>query len=71
MCVSKYTKTLLCRVHQNQSVNRMPSKNLAVVFGPTLMKFSNGNEEQQMRDMIQTIDFIILQSHILFADYNI
>lgn len=49
----------------------MPSKNLAVVFGPTLMRFAkNGNEEQQTRDMIYTLDFIILQSHNLFADYS-
>jgi hypothetical protein len=62
------------RVHQNHSINRMPSKNLAVVFGPTLMRFNSsttaaGQEEQQMRDMIDTVDFIILQSHNLFADY--
>lgn len=48
----------------------MTSKNIAVVFGPTLMKLIAGNEEQQMRDMINTVDFIILQSHILFADYS-
>lgn len=47
----------------------MTSKNLAVVFGPTLMRFISGNEEQQMHDMINTLDYIILQSHILFADY--
>jgi hypothetical protein len=48
----------------------MPSKNLAVVFGPTLMRFTVGNEEQQMRDMINTVEYVILQSHILFADYS-
>jgi hypothetical protein len=48
----------------------MTSKNLAVVFGPTLMRFIAGNEEQQMCDMINTLDYIILQSHILFADYH-
>jgi hypothetical protein len=48
----------------------MTSKNLAVVFGPTLMRFKNhGNEEQQMNSMIQTVDFIISQSHMLFADF--
>ncbi|RCI04186.1 hypothetical protein CU098_003904 [Rhizopus stolonifer] len=56
----------LRRVHQNNSANRMPSKNLAVIFGPTLMRFTAGNEEQQMRDMIDTVDYIILQSHLLF-----
>lgn len=48
----------------------MTSKNIAVVFGPTLMRYIAGNEEQQMKDMINTVDFIILQSHILFADYS-
>jgi hypothetical protein len=47
----------------------MPSKNLAVVFGPTLMRFTVGNEEQQMRDIINTLYYFILQSNILFADY--
>ncbi|EIE86466.1 hypothetical protein RO3G_11177 [Rhizopus delemar RA 99-880] len=60
-------------VHENQAINRMPSKNLAVVFGPTLMRFTGdiviGNEEKQTHEMINTVDFIIMQSHILFADY--
>lgn len=60
-----------CRVHENQSINRMPLKNLAVVFGPTLLRCHHtGNEEQQMREMIDTVEFIIQQSHILFADYS-
>lgn len=58
------------RVQQNYTHNRMTSKNLAVVFGPTLMRFIAGNEEQQMNDMINTVEYIILQSHILFADYH-
>ncbi|KAI8992126.1 Rho GTPase activation protein [Mycotypha africana] len=57
----------LKRVHQHQSTNRMNSRNLAVVFGPTLMRCSNG--DQRMQDIIQTVDFLIQQSHILFADY--
>lgn len=64
---------LFFRVHENQAINRMPSKNLAVVFGPTLMRFTGdiviGNEEKQTHEMINTVDFIIMQSHILFADY--
>lgn len=48
----------------------MPLKNLAVVFGPTLLRFVAGNDEQQMREMIDTVEFIIQQSHILFADYS-
>ncbi|KAI8883238.1 RhoGAP-domain-containing protein [Backusella circina FSU 941] len=60
----------LKRVHQHHSLNRMTSKNIAVVFGPTLMRFKNhGNEEHQMNSMIQTVDFIIAQSHMLFADF--
>jgi hypothetical protein len=69
-CTIKFLVQHLKRVHQNHSINRMPSKNVAVVFGPTLMRFKPGNEEQQMRDMINTVDFIILQSHNLFADYS-
>lgn len=58
------------RVHQHAISNKMTSTNLAVVFGPTLMRFVAGNEEHQMKEMIQTVDFIILQSHILFAEYS-
>lgn len=57
-------------MHQHSATNKMTSTNLAVVFGPTLMRFIAGNEEQQMKEMIQTVDFIILQSHILFAEYS-
>ncbi|KAI8352875.1 Rho GTPase activation protein [Choanephora cucurbitarum] len=64
----KYLMEHLRRVHQNHTINRMPSKNLAVIFGPTLMRFTAGNEEQQMRDMIDTIDFFILHSHVIFAE---
>ncbi|KAI9482875.1 MAG: Rho GTPase activation protein [Benjaminiella poitrasii] len=71
-CTIKYLVQHLKRVHQMQHVNRMPSKNLAIVFGPTLMRFTTtlADDERQMHDMIQTIEFIILQSHILFADYS-
>lgn len=55
------------RVHQNQSVNLMSSRNLAVVLGPTLMQFNSVNEESEQA--IQTIELMILQSHILFANY--
>ncbi|CAO3661778.1 unnamed protein product [Rhizopus stolonifer] len=72
-CTTKYLIQHLRRIHDNQAVNRMPSKNLAVVFGPTLMRFIGdiviGNEENQMHEMIDTVDFIIMQSHVLFADY--
>ncbi|KAG0749868.1 hypothetical protein G6F62_008073 [Rhizopus arrhizus] len=72
-CTTKYLVQHLRRVHENQAINRMPSKNLAVVFGPTLMRFTGdiviGNEEKQTHEMINTVDFIIMQSHILFADY--
>lgn len=50
----------------------MNSKNLAVVFGPTLMRLNDDeteNKERQTHEMIDTIEFIILQSHTLFADY--
>jgi hypothetical protein len=48
----------------------MPAKNIAVVFGPTLMRFDNdGNEESQMSNMIKTVEFIIDQSHVLFANF--
>ncbi|KAG2208650.1 hypothetical protein INT47_007748 [Mucor saturninus] len=69
-CTIKFLVQHLKKIHQNHAINKMTSKNIAVVFGPTLMKFVAGNEEQQMRDMINTVDFIILQSHILFADYS-
>ncbi|KAI8887601.1 RhoGAP-domain-containing protein, partial [Backusella circina FSU 941] len=69
-CTIKFIMQHLKRVHQHQSVNRMPAKNIAVVFGPTLMRFDNeGNEELQMNNMIKTIEYIIDQSHILFADF--
>ncbi|GAN02985.1 hypothetical protein MAM1_0032d02435 [Mucor ambiguus] len=70
-CTIKFLVQHLRRVHENQSVNRMPLKNLAVVFGPTLLACHHaGNEEQQMREMIDTVEFIIQQSHILFANYS-
>ncbi|KAK4520570.1 Oligopeptidase A [Mucor velutinosus] len=70
-CTIKFLVQHLRRVHENHSVNRMPLKNLAMVFGPTLLRFHYaGNEEQQMREMIDTVEFIIQQSHILFADYS-
>ncbi|KAI8647910.1 Rho GTPase activation protein [Parasitella parasitica] len=68
-CTIKFLVQHLKRVHENQSTNRMTYKNLAVVFGPTLLRFIAGNEEQQMGEMINTVEFIIQQSHILFADY--
>lgn len=70
-CTIKFLVQHLRRVHENQSINRMPLKNLAVVFGPTLLRCHHaGNEEQQMREMIDTVEFILQQSHILFADYS-
>ncbi|KAI8385611.1 Rho GTPase activation protein [Blakeslea trispora] len=67
-CTLKYLMEHLRRIHQNHTINRMPSRNLAVIFGPTLMRFTAGNEEQQMRDMIDTIDFFILHCHVIFAE---
>ncbi|KAI9361564.1 Rho GTPase activation protein [Pilaira anomala] len=69
-CTIKFLVQHLKKVHQHSATNKMTSTNLAVVFGPTLMRFIAGNEEQQMKEMIQTVDFIILQSHILFAEYS-
>lgn len=45
----------------------MSSRNLAVVLGPTLMDITSVNEDGDRA--IQTIETMILQSHILFADY--
>lgn len=58
------------RVCANHFKTRMTSRNLAVVFGPTLMRFTVGNEEQQMRDMINTVEYVLLQSSTLFANYS-
>ncbi|KAI9280035.1 Rho GTPase activation protein [Sporodiniella umbellata] len=72
-CTLKYLIQHLKRVHENRTVNRMTSKNLAVVFGPTLMRLAGGivlgSEDNQMHEMIDTVDFIIMQSHVLFADF--
>ncbi|CAO3697856.1 hypothetical protein G6F70_007418 [Rhizopus microsporus] len=71
-CTTKYIAQHLRRIHDHQSANRMNSKNLAVVFGPTLMRLNDDeteNKERQTHEMIDTIEFIILQSHTLFADY--
>ncbi|CEP10220.1 hypothetical protein [Parasitella parasitica] len=68
-CTIKFLVQHLRRVHENQSTNRMTFKNLAVVFGPTLLRFAAGNEEHQTEQLINTVEFIIQQSHNLFADY--
>ncbi|KAI9323574.1 hypothetical protein BX666DRAFT_1847422 [Dichotomocladium elegans] len=65
----KYLMSHLCRVCKHQKENLMTSKNLAVIFGPTLMR--NRDESGDLLDMnckISTVDFIISHFSTLFAE---
>ncbi|ORY97293.1 hypothetical protein BCR43DRAFT_489534 [Syncephalastrum racemosum] len=65
----KYLMLHLERVQQKSSENLMTSRNLAVVFGPTLMRHSDENKDLvDMNHKINAIDYILSHIPVLFAD---
>ncbi|KAF9093314.1 hypothetical protein BGX23_003482 [Mortierella sp. AD031] len=58
----------LNRVTERDNINLMTSKNLSVVFGPTLMR--NPDQSREILDMTSknmTIEFLIVNTHALFV----
>ena len=49
----KYVTNHLCQVAEHSSVNKMEVRNLAIVFGPTLVRTSDDNMVSMVTDMSQ------------------
>ncbi|CAG8512500.1 2228_t:CDS:10 [Acaulospora colombiana] len=65
----KYLMCHLDRVKQREAENLMGSKNLSVVFGPTLLRGPNPNTEiLDMTFKNAAVEFIIENAHALFSN---
>ncbi|CAJ0768594.1 13190_t:CDS:2, partial [Entrophospora sp. SA101] len=64
----KYLMLHLSRVKEHESENLMNSKNLSVVFGPTLLRGPNPNTEiLDMNYKNSVIEYIIENANVLFS----
>ena len=62
-------RCVLFRVQEQHQVNLMNTRNLAVVFGPTLLRNPDENKDLlEMNRKIEIIDYMIRNEHELFDD---
>jgi hypothetical protein len=62
------THIIACSVQEHSSENLMTTKNLAMVFGPTLMRDEDGSRElTDMSYKNAVIEFLITRVHQLFT----
>jgi hypothetical protein len=63
LLVLEYFFGFLSRVAANCAVNEMPSKNLAIVIGPSLQRpQSSGGIEDNLEKIIELVDLLIRQA---------
>jgi len=66
--VVKFMMRHLARVAQQSSINRMETANLAIVFGPTLMRAENETMDMVMNMGYQNslVEHLIIQADWMF-----
>ena len=62
----KFVCLHLCRVMSRSEVNKMEVKNLAIVFGPTLVRTAEDNMLAMVTDMSQQVLTLISDARISF-----
>lgn len=66
--ITKYVSNEAFRVQQKSKENLMTSKNLAVIFGPTLLRHQDENRDLlEMNHKINIIEFILNHMDTLFV----
>ncbi|XP_030379307.1 rho GTPase-activating protein 21 isoform X2 [Scaptodrosophila lebanonensis] len=64
----------LCRVSDNCEVNRMEPKNLAIIFGPSIIRTPNDTLETAVKDMkhqCRIVELLVTQYDYFFENGNI